>query len=327
MSSVSRREFVERAAVGVGAVASGIALAKSAQAANVESADKQRVRKLGVLDDYREDRLVVLAQIGYECMSVKVRDGNPAGQAISSADGQKKMLDDFAKHGLEISALAAYTNYLHPANETNEKIQYLKSVVQAAGKMGVKTVAAMTGRDPAKSIDESIPDYKSAFEPVARVAEDSGVKVVFENWVGGDDINHGINIGICPDGLSMMFDAVPSDAIGFEYDPSHLYWQGIDHIRVIHEFGPRIHHVHLKDVEILPDKMYRRGCTGGAFHFRIPGWGQLKWQDIFTALLEENYNGNMVVEHEDGLFSKRNNRFDEGLRLAHDYLRPIFPSW
>jgi len=327
MSSLSRRTFVERATVGVGAVAAGVALAKEAHAAGTEAATKKPVRKLGVLDNYREDRLRVLQDIGYECMSVQVREGNPAGDAITTADGQKRMLEDFAKHNLEISALAAYTNYLHPADQTEAKIAYMKTVVQAAGKMGVKCVAAMTGRDPAKSIRDSIPDFKKAFEPVARVAEDSGVKVVFENWVGGDDINHGINIGICPEGLNLMFEAVPSEAIGFEYDPSHFYWQGIDHLRVIREFAPRIHHVHLKDVEFLPETMYQRGCTGGAFRFRIPGWGMLKWQDIFTALLEVGYNGNMVVEHEDSTFSQKNGRFDEGLRLAHAYLRPIFPSF
>ena len=147
-----------------------------------------------------------------------------------------------------------------------------------------------------------------------------------ESWVGGNDISHGVNIGVCPDGYSMMFDAVPSEALGIEYDASHLYWQRIDHIRFIHEFGPRIHHVHLKDVEILPERMYRRGCTGGSFRFRIPGWGEVKWQDVFTALMEEGYQGNMVIEHEDPLYSSRR-KFDEGLRLAHDYLRPIFPSW
>lgn len=325
MSPVSRREFVERTAVGVGAMASGIALAREAEAAKAGAGGQEPVRKLGVLDDYRDGRLALLKQLGYECMSVKTRRGNQAGDAIGSADGQKKMLGDFAKNGLVISALAVYENFLHPPEGTEEKVKFLTSVVQAAGKMGVKVVALMTGRDPAKSIDDSIPDFKRVFTPVARVAEDSGVKMCFENWVGGNDISHGVNIGICPDGFKMMFDAVPSEAIGLEYDPSHLYWQGIDHIRVIHEFGSRIHHVHLKDVEILPERLYRRGCTGGSFRFRIPGWGQIKWQDVFTALMEERYQGNMVIEHEDPLFSR--DRFDEGLRLAHDYLRPIFPSW
>ncbi|MFH1744409.1 MAG: sugar phosphate isomerase/epimerase [bacterium] len=281
--------------------------------------------KLGILTDFTEARVRMAGTTGFDCLSVIADPKNKAGRLIATKSGRQKMLDTCAKHGVQICALTAYRLYLDAdARVRREAAAWFKTVVKAAEEMKVPVVPALAGRDPSKSIEESIPAFKKIWTPLAKFAADHGVKVAFDNWVGGWDINHGINLAVCPKAWRLMFDAVPNKAMGLEFDPSHLYWQGIDYIRAVHEFGPRIHHVHLKDTEILHEKQYDVGVTGGAFRFRIPGWGEIDWPSFFTALIEVGYRGSMVIEHEDDVFS--GDDYDEGFRLGFRYLKPLIPT-
>jgi sugar phosphate isomerase/epimerase len=118
-----------------------------------------------------------------------------------------------------------------------------------------------------------------------------------------------------------MFSAVPSKALGLEFDPSHLHWQGIDYIRALYEFKDRIYHVHAKDTEMLPERRYRGGINGDYFRFRIPGYGEITWPRLISALDEIGYSGDIAIEHEDPVYW--NERFDEGLDRGWQVLYPL----
>lgn len=280
--------------------------------------------KLGILTEFTEARVRLAGTTGFDCISVITNRASQSGKLLTTKKGRDQMIETCAAHGVEICALSAYANHLDPdAAVRRQAAGWFKTVVKAAAEMGVSVVPALAGRDPSKSIEENIPLFRKTWTPLAQFAADHGVRVAFENWVGGLDISHGINLAVCPKAWRLMFEAVPNEAVGLEFDPSHLYWQGIDFVPAVREFGQRIYHVHLKDTEILPEKQYEVGVTGGAFRFRIPGWGEIDWCSFFTALVEVGYRGAMVIEHEDDVFS--GDDYEEGFRLGFRYLKPLIP--
>jgi sugar phosphate isomerase/epimerase len=115
---------------------------------------------------------------------------------------------------------------------------------------------------------------------------------------------------------------VPSTAVGLEYDPSHLYWQGIDYLAAIHRFADRLVFAHAKDTEVMQDRLGQAGIYGsGWWRYRLPGLGELDWEAIAGALAEVGYRNGIVIEHEDPVFSGE--RFEEGLAIGLKYLRQV----
>jgi sugar phosphate isomerase/epimerase len=94
---------------------------------------------------------------------------------------------------------------------------------------------------------------------------------------------------------------------GFNYDPSHLGYQGVDYVRFIRTFGSRIFHVHMKDVW-WGHGDGSAGVFGGHtsfgdarrfWDFRSLGHGDVKFEDIIVALNDVGYRGPLSVEWED----------------------------
>ena len=125
----------------------------------------------------------------------------------------------------------------------------------------------------------------------------------------------GTNIAFSPEVWDAMFEAVPSDALGLEIDPSHMVWLGIDYVKAVQGLRQRIFHAHAKDMEIVQaPRSHAVGIYGQAFgkpegfghgwwRARTPGWGQVDWPAFITALIEVGYQGNIDIEHEDDVFA------------------------
>jgi sugar phosphate isomerase/epimerase len=113
---------------------------------------------------------------------------------------------------------------------------------------------------------------------------------------------------------------------GFNFDPSHLVWQLIDPVIFIKTFGKKIFHSHAKDAELQEDEVHRSGVlsTGSwmrpdrGFRFRVPGWGQVNWRRVITALVSVGYDYVLSFEHEDPVMSP-----EDGAEKAIAYLRPL----
>lgn len=116
------------------------------------------------------------------------------------------------------------------------------------------------------------------------------------------------------------------DDWGFNFDPSHFVWQQIDPVIFIKRFGKRILHVHAKDFEVQQDERATDGVlsTGSwqrpdrAARYRVPGWGDVQWRRVMTALLEAGYDNVLSFEHEDPVMSEQ-----DGLEQCIRYLQPL----
>lgn len=277
--------------------------------------------KLGFLTHYSEERVKFARANGFTCLELQTGPG-AALDMMASDDDLKKVKDTLDENEISVSAVAYHTNHLEAGHEA-ERAEYLKRVIETAPKIGCNVVATMSGitAESKKSgdVSKSIGAFKQTFSEHARVAEASGVKIAFENWPGDHPAPMAINIAVSPAAWQMMFDAVPSAALGLEYDPSHLERLQIDPIAPIARFASRIHHVHAKDTTIRKDVLNEVGYIGqGWWDYSIPGRGVVDWAAFFAALNKANYNGGVAIEHEDMEFW--NDKFDEGLILGQKFL-------
>jgi len=94
--------------------------------------------------------------------------------------------------------------------------------------------------------------------------------------------------------------------LGFNFDPSHLLWQGIDPAIFARDFADRIYHVHIKDVKLNFDG--RNGVLGShitfgntrrAWNFVSPGHGDVDFDAIIRELNQAGYDGPLSIEWED----------------------------
>ncbi|UCF38043.1 MAG: sugar phosphate isomerase/epimerase [Acidobacteriota bacterium] len=183
---------------------------------------------------------------------------------------------------------------------------------QAAVKLGVKVVNGFTGSsiwhylysfppvDP-KTIEAGFQDFADRFIPILDEYEKLGVKFGLEV--------HPTEIAFDISSAERALAAVKNHpAFGFNYDPSHFGYQGVDYIAFIRNFRDRIWHTHMKDV-YWADRACRAGVFGGHtdfgdpdrfWDFRSLGRGSIDFEEIIRALNEIGYDGPLSVEWEDG---------------------------
>ena len=281
--------------------------------------------KLGILTTFDEERLRFASAAGFNCVELAFQPGSDISPS-TFLDGEAERIRSFCDDlGLTITAIGSYQNNLDPDEATRDKhIEHFTNLIAAAKALEVSVVTTFAGRDPEKSIEDNIPGFKKVYKPLAKHAEDQGVKIAFENCpMMHQHPFRGINIAISPEAWDMMFDAVPSMALGLEYDPSHLFWLEIDYIAVIHRFADRIYHVHAKDTEVMAGKLAQQGIYGGGWwRYRIPGWGSVDWKQVFAALIDIGFEGGVAIEHEDPVF--HGDRFEEGFTRGYTTLAPYF---
>ena len=184
----------------------------------------------------------------------------------AKADEIRGMLD--AK-GIDISALGYYPNPLHPDPEQRAAVVgHLEKVIDAAPLLGVGTVTTFAGNDKDRSVPENMEIFRKVWTPLVARAEERGVRIAIENCpmiFSFDEWPAGNNVAYSPAIWREMFEAIPSEALGLNFDPSHLVWQMIDIERAIDEFAPRIYHVHAKDLEIDRNGLYDNGISRSAW--------------------------------------------------------------
>jgi len=225
------------------------------------------------------------------------------------------------EHGVAITALAYYDLAFSPA--PCDVIGGYEKVFDLANRLGVQTVASMSGFDSSLDWEGNLRLFGERFRSICQRAEAQGLRLALENWMGfgGRLPFKPVNMGGSPDTWDAWFNLVPSEALGLEFDPSHLYWQGIDHIRALREFGHRVYHVHAKDTEMLPERRYRSGINGDFYRFRVPGYGAIDWLEFVSVLEEIGYAGGIAIEQEDPVY--RDEKFTEGLVRGWQVLYPL----
>lgn len=197
--------------------------------------------------------------------------------------------------GVRVSAIGLYGNPLASEDSRAELIR----CIEQARLLGAKVVSTFAGALPGKSVADTVGDFRRVFGDLARRAEDAGVRIGLENaHMYGHWYQPTCNIAFCPRAWELLFDAVPSPALGLTWEPSHQLEQLIDPLPQLRRWLPRIVHVHGKDASVDLDAIRRDGIWFGMHYceHRFPGRGACDWTEILRILLEGGYGGDLCVE-------------------------------
>lgn len=198
-----------------------------------------------------------------------------------------------------ISTLGMFGNPLEDGPLDRETLEGWKTLIDHAHLFGATTIAGFTGRIRGRPIEDSLPRYAEVWGELARRAADRGLRIAFENcamdgnWASGD-----WNIAHNPDAWELMFNALPHDNIGLEWEPCHQMVYLIDPLPQIRKWADRIFHVHGKDATIRWEVIREHGIFGKhPFVFmRTPGFGDSNWTDIISELRLGGYHGSIDIE-------------------------------
>lgn len=275
--------------------------------------------------------------MGYACVEVACW---PAGKAerryagVSHIDvdglddaGAKEILAYCEKTGVAISALAFYPNLLDTDPAKRElSSAHLQKVIRASAKLGVNMVTTFIGRDQAKSVEDNLDSLEAVWSPILALAESCGVRVAIENCpmlFGRDQWPGGQNIMTTPANWKKVFEILPSDNLGINYDPSHFVWQRIDYIKPIYLFRDKIFHVHFKDIKIYPNLLDEYGIMAYPLQYmapKLPGLGDVNWSKYVSALTDIGYTGHACIEVEDRAFENSKEDVIHSLQLSKKYI-------
>lgn len=215
--------------------------------------------------------------------------------------------------GAVISSLGIFGNPLETEPGDLETLTGWEACIDNAALFGCDVVAGFAGRLRDKPIHESIPRFKEVYGELAKRAEDKGVRIAFENCdMGGTWQTGDFNIAHNPTAWEMMFNAVPSDALGLEWEPCHQMVSLIDPMPQLRKWVSKIYHVHGKDATIHWDVVREFGVHSSvhedialehgvqavppfAYH-RTPGFGDSNWTDIISDLRKGGFKGCIDIE-------------------------------
>lgn len=200
----------------------------------------------------------------------------------------------------------------NPEGVNQRAIQEMKDSARAARKLGVSVVNGFTGSSvwhliydfpptPKAMFDEGYKQFADRWNPILDVFQECGVRFALEV--------HPTEIAFDIYSTHRALQAINHrEEFGFNFDPSHLLWQGVDPVEFIREFPKRIYHVHMKDAAttlngrsgILSSHL-SFGDPRRGWDFRSVGRGGVRFEEIIRALNAAGYPGDapLSVEWED----------------------------
>lgn len=219
--------------------------------------------------------------------------------AIDLAEQAKRVSAQLEGSNASISSLTVFGNPLTGKGDNEDTLKSWERLIDHAHLFSTDLVTGFTGRLTDEPITASLPKYKEVFGELAKRAEARGVRLAFENcdmngtWDKGD-----WNIAHNSIAWEMMFDALPNDNIGLQWEPCHQMVSLIDPIPQLRKWAPKIFHVHGKDATIAWDVVREHGIHGPqqfVWH-RTPGFGDTNWADVITILMQHGYQGSIDIE-------------------------------
>ncbi|CAM3137139.1 sugar phosphate isomerase/epimerase [Paenibacillus lupini] len=245
------------------------------------------------------DAVRVIPQIaphGFESYSLTFWQTTGTTDLVETAKRVRELSDEF---GFIISTVGIFGNPLTGTGDNADTLASWERLIDHAHLFGTDIVSGFTGRLTGESIDSSIPRYAEVFGELGRRAADKGVRIAFENcdmggtWQSGD-----WNIAHNPTAWELMFNAIPSENIGLQWEPCHQMVSLIDPIPQLRKWIDKVFHVHGKDATIAWDIVKEYGIHGPkefVWH-RTPGFGDTNWTDIITILRQGGYKGTIDIE-------------------------------
>lgn len=274
----------------------------------------------------------IAREIGYQGLELAC-SGNHFEVSKADATYCEQKLEQLAKHDLKVFAIsnhlvgqavcdridlrhkAILPEYVwgngNPADVQKRAAEEMIQTGIAAKQLGVTIVTGFTG--------SSIWNYMYSFPPTPQEMIEKGFEDFAHRWTPILDEYQklGIKFALEVHPTEIAFDTVTAEralkavnyhpAFGFNFDPSHFAYQGVDYVDFIDLFAERIFHVHMKDVAVN-EKQTKAGTFGGyldfgdyrrKWNFCSPGRGNVNFEEIIRALNRINYNGPLSVEWED----------------------------
>ncbi len=292
-----------------------------------------------------EDVLKKIKPLGIQ--TVELGTGNYPGDPhlrldwLNAPARLKEFKQRLEGEGFSISALSCHGNPLHPNKKfAAENAEVTRKTILLAEKLGVRTVVDFSGcpgdSDNAKYPNWSPTPWPPDFQDIlkwqwekkvipywkqrAKFAEDHGVRIAIEMHPGFVVYN--------PETMLRLREAA-GPAIGCNFDPSHMFWQGIDPCAAIRQLNKAIFHCHAKDTKLYEANYKINGVLDAkpysdeihrAFLFRTVGYGHGRefWTDMISTLQMVGYDDVLSIEHEDSLMS-----VEEGLSKAARFLNEL----
>ena len=205
----------------------------------------------------------------------------------------------------------------------------MKNTARAAQKFGVDVVNGFTGSSiwhlnysfppvPESMIEDGFKHFADCWNPILDVFGECGVKFALEV--------HPTEIAFDIHTAARALEAVGHrKEFGFNFDHSHLHWQGVDSVEFIRAFPNRIYHVHIKDAITTLDgrsgilaSHLNFGDPRRGWDFRSPGRGGVNFEEIIRALNDINYQGPLSIEWEDSGMDR-----EYGAREACEFTRGL----
>lgn len=258
----------------------------------------------------------------------------PVDDLLADAGKRKAWLKAIHDRGLILSALSVHNNPLHPNKEiARQADEVIRKAVRLAQALEVPVVNGFSGL-PAGAPGDAVPNWVTCpWPPDFLQALDyqwNQVAIPYWRQLGAFLEQHGIKFAFemhpgmlvyNVETLLRLREAV-GPVLGCNFDPSHLFWNGVDPVAAIRKLGDAIDHVHGKDVYVDPLNIMVNGCNDAkpynlipqrSWTFRTIGYGHdaKVWKDIASALRLIGYDYVISIEHEDALMSN-----DEGLAKA-----------
>ncbi len=284
---------------------------------------------------------------GLHISTVELGTGNYPGDPhcklsmLDNAAELREFKKQLADQEFSISALSCHGNPLHPnADHARQDREVNRKTILLAEQLGVPVVVDFSGC-PGDSPAAKYPNWVTCPWPPeyldvlrwqwdevaapywierAKFAADHGVKIAIEMHPGF--------LAYSPETLLKLC-AIAGPSLGCNYDPSHMFWQGIDPIAAIRVLGDAIFHVHAKDTQMYPANLPRTGVLdtknytderNRSWIFRTCGYGHGSewWKEFVSTLRMFGYDYVLSIEHEDSLMSA-----EEGLMKAASFLNEI----
>ncbi|MBT3381640.1 MAG: sugar phosphate isomerase/epimerase [Lentisphaerae bacterium] len=220
------------------------------------------------------------------------------------------------------------------ATRRTDAVQTNAELIKAAVAEGAHAFfLVLLPEEPAKPRRDNFGQFVKGLGALCDAIADTDAKLSIEGWPG--PAPNFATLACVPADLRALFKEVNSDALGINFDPSHLIRMGINPVRFLDEFAQRVVHVHGKDTELLDDDLYEYGNVQpatfgknhgfGGFHWRytIPGRGIGRWGRMLEQLSQAGYSGGISIELEDEDFNGSEEGEKRGLCAARDFLMGI----
>lgn len=264
---------------------------------------------------YCEDKLKLLDKYGLKCWAIS---NHLAGQLVCDLNNDARS-DAFVPE-----------EYRGDSEKKRKwGIESMKKSAIAAKNLGVKVVNGFTG--------SSIWHLWYSFPPVSEEMIEDGFQYFHKMWMPILEVfkENGVKFALEVHPTEIAFDIITAkralekiqyhESFGFNFDPSHLYWQMIDPVKFIEAFPDRIYHVHMKDASLTLDGVsgilsshLNFGEHGRGWDFRSVGRGEVDFEEIIRALNRIKYSGPLSVEWEDSGMDR-----EYGARESFEFVRKL----